>query len=354
MPKKGNARPLEPIGDLRDPEGLYHCLLRYCTHLAERNYSPNTIHTRTLYLRFFIQWCDDRSLTRPHQLTRPILERYQKYLFLYRKKDGDPLSVRSQASRVSAIRHYLHWATRQGIIAFNPAFDLELPRQEHRLPKHVLSSREVEVILGQTDVTTVTGLRDRAMLETFYSTGMRRQELINLTWVDIDSERGTVMIRQGKGRKDRMIPIGERALAWIEKYRDTARPELASSNDDGSLFLTHLGEAFTPGRLTQLVRGYVDAAKLGKRGSCHLFRHTMATLLLENGADIRVIQALLGHAELNTTQIYAQVSIRLLKAVHSAAHPAKLGKPGQKAIDAGSPLDELLATLEQEAHEDGE
>src|SRR3546814_8144141 len=110
----------------------------------------------------------------------------------------------------------------------------------------------------------------RAMLETLYSTGIRRMELINLTLTDIDADRGTLMVRQGKGKKDRMIPIGERALAWIEKYRDDVRPELAVGQDDGTLFLTTLGEAFVPNRMTQLVRNYVDAADIGKRGSCHL------------------------------------------------------------------------------------
>ena len=156
---------------------------------------------------------------------------------------------------------------------------------------------------------------------------MRRRELIGLALYDIDRERGTVMIRQGKGKKDRMIPIGERALSWIDRYQSEVRPDLVVGSDPehlATLFLTHTGEPFTPNRLTQLVREYVQAAKLGKSGSCHLFRHTMATLMLENGADIRYIQAMLGHAELSTTQIYTQVSIQRLKAIHTATHPGKV------------------------------
>lgn len=139
------------------------------------------------------------------------------------------------------------------------------------------------------------------------------------------------------------------------------RPDLASGADEGVLFLTHLGEAFTPNRLTQLVRDYVDAARLGKRGSCHLFRHTMATLMLENGADIRFIQAMLGHAELNTTQIYTQVSIRKLKAIHTATHPGRLrgARSAQEGADEGETRTEpedaaqaLLAALEDEAREE--
>jgi len=151
-------------------------------------------------------------------------------------------------------------------------------------------------------------------------------ELINLKLYDIDVDRGTVMIRQGKGRKDRMIPIGERALAWIDKYLTKVRPELVTGIDEGVLYLTNLSEPFTPNRLTQLVRNYVQSAGIGKTGACHLFRHTMATLMLEHGADIRFIQEMLGHADVSTTQIYTQVSIRQLKEIHTATHPARLEK----------------------------
>ncbi|MGH8241662.1 MAG: tyrosine-type recombinase/integrase, partial [Steroidobacteraceae bacterium] len=193
------------------------------------------------------------------------------------------------------------------------------------------------------------------ILETLYSTGMRRRELMGLSLFDLDRERGTVMIRQGKGKKDRMIPIGERAVRWIDRYQNEVRPGFVV-RDHATLFLTHTGEPFTPNRLTQLVREYIRAADLGKSGSCHLFRHTMATLMLENGADIRYIQAMLGHAELSTTQIYTQVSIRKLKEIHSATHPGKVRAPRVAAeADADEPTaDEVLTALAAEAlEEDG-
>jgi integrase/recombinase XerD len=121
-----------------------------------------------------------------------------------------------------------------------------------------------------------------------------------------------------------MIPLGERAFSWVRKYLDDARASLSLSPDDGTVFLTNTGLGFEPNRLTQLVRDYVDAAEIGKTGSCHLFRHTCATLMLEGGADIRFIQQMLGHAKLETTQIYTQVSIRQLKEVHTRTHPARL------------------------------
>jgi integrase/recombinase XerD len=165
------------------------------------------------------------------------------------------------------------------------------------------------------------GLRDRAVLEVLYSTGVRRSELAHLSLFDLDHERQTLMVRQGKGRRDRFVPLGERARSWVARYLAEVRPALASEPDDGTLFLTADGTAFSPDRLTQIARGYVEASGVDKVGACHLFRHTMATLMLEGGADIRYIQAMLGHAELSTTQIYAQVSIRALQAVHEATHP---------------------------------
>jgi integrase/recombinase XerD len=207
-----------------------------------------------------------------------------------------------------------------------------LPRLEKRLPKHVLSRSEIETILTQPDVTEPMGIRDRALLEVLYSTGMRRSELAHLQLYDLDNERGTIMVRQGKGKKDRMIPIGNRAILWIEKYTEIVRPQLVGLSDDGTLFLTNLSESFSPNRLTQLVRGYVQKAELGKSGSCHLFRHACATLMLENGADVRFIQAMLGHANLQTTELYTHVSIRKLKAVHELTHPAKLHSEAAQKI----------------------
>jgi integrase/recombinase XerD len=138
---------------------------------------------------------------------------------------------------------------------------------------------------------------------------------------DLDADRKTLFVQQGKGRKDRMVPIGTRALAWVDGYLVEARPRLVVDPDPAWLFLTSDGTVFSLDRLTQLARDYVTGSGVGKQGACHLFRHTMATLMLEGGADIRYIQAMLGHAELSTTQIYTQVSIRTLQAVHEATHP---------------------------------
>jgi integrase/recombinase XerD len=355
----------EALRGARDPQGLVAYVLRYLEWLQVHNYAAPTVQNRQSYLGTFVAWCAERGLATPKEITKPILERYQRSLYTHRKANGEPLTFRAQHARLIPVRAFFKWLARQNYLLYNPASELELPRLEHRLPKHVLTKAEVEQVLAQPDTSESMGLRDRAILEVFYSTGMRRSELMGLGLFDLDRERGTVMIRQGKGKKDRMIPIGERAVAWIDRYQTQVRPELVIERGNTTLFLTNAGESFTPDRLTQLVRGYVNAADTGKSGSCHLFRHTMATLMLENGADIRYIQAMLGHAELSTTQIYTQVSIRKLKEIHSATHPAKVRSARVKAditVDESAAViatpeptaEDILAALAAEADDEHE
>ena len=170
------------------------------------------------------------------------------------------------------------------------------------------------------------------MLETLYSTAMRRTELAQLRLHDLDTQRQLIMIRCGKGKQDRMVPIGQRALDWIQAYLDNVRPELLIDKRETALFLTPRGGPLDPQSLSDMVRKYVQQSGIRKRGGCHLFRHATATLMLENGADVRYVQALLGHADLRTTQIYTHVSITQLRKVHEQTHPAKpkQGKPSDE------------------------
>ena len=364
MARRPSSPARRALADRHDSQGLAAFVMRYLEWLRVHNYAEPTVENRELYLGYFVAWCVERGLTQPREITKPILERYQRALYHLRKANGEPLTFRGQHARLVPIRGFFKWLARQNHLLYNPASELELPRLEHRLPKHVLTIGEAEQVLRQPDLNEPIGVRDRAILETLYSTGIRRRELMGLSLFDLDRERGTVMIRQGKVKKDRMIPIGERAIHSIDRYQNDVRPALVVGRMNSTLFLTHTGESFTPNRLTQLVRGYVRAANLGKSGSCHLFRHTMATLMLENGADIRYIQAMLGHAELSTTQIYTQVSIRKLKEIHTATHPGKVRSPrvaalaDAQAADPGTvrepTADDVLTVLAAETLEEPE
>jgi integrase/recombinase XerD len=321
MGRRGTHRPHTVPGDLADPAGWPRLVAEFAEWMGAHGYSPRTIENRRGQLAALASWLEERGVTRPVEVTRPMLERYQRHLFHYRKPNGEPLSFRSQAQRLLPVRAFYRWAARNNVVLYNPASELELPRVEHRLPKPALTAAEAEAVLAVPDLRAPLGLRDRALLEVLYSTGIRRSELAHLAVFDLDAERGTLMVRQGKGRRDRFVPIGSRAASWVACYLAEVRPGLVAGADCGTLFLTAEGTAFSPDRLTQIARGYVETSGVAKEGACHLFRHTMATLMLEGGADIRYIQAMLGHAELSTTQIYAQVSIRALQAVHEATHP---------------------------------
>lgn len=298
----------------------------FCAYLAARNYSPYTIEHRVSVLKPCIDWFSAQSLRGPCEITPEWIEAYRLRLFNHRKATGGRLAVRTQIARLVAIRAFFRWLARERIIAVDPTAELELPRGERRLPATILSPGEVEAVLALPDPRTPMGLRDRAILETLYVTGMRRLELTRLRTLDVDYARRVILIQRGKGGKDRIVPTGDRMLVWLAAYRDRARPLFVEGEEQTTLFVTPRGKPIPPKKLTARVSAYVSAARLNKRGSCHLFRHAAATHMLENGADIRFIQALLGHECLDTTKIYAHVSIAPLAAVHAATHPGAMLK----------------------------
>jgi len=304
--------------------GITRYLQHFLAWSAAMNYSGETNKKRDDSIQRFILWCDQRNLQSPQEITKPVLERYRRYLYHYRKTDGEPLSFSTQHSLLAPLKAFFKWLAKENHILYNPASEFELPRVPKRLPKHILSIAEIESVLNHTSLFGPIGIRDRAIMETFYSTGTRKMELVNLKLNDLDLVRGTVTIFEGKWRKDRVVPIGDRACAWVRKYKEEVRPDLVNDEDNGYLFLTEYGEPMLKNRVSDLVKRYLDAVGIDKPGACHLFRHSMATHMLENGADIRYIQMILGHVNLSSTEIYTQVSIKKLKEVHALTHPAKV------------------------------
>ncbi len=305
-------------------------------------------------LGWFIEWCHERGIERVQQITRPILQRYQRHLYYALSRSGKPLSVASQRNRLTAVRTWFKFLMRENLILYNPASELELPKQEKRLPKHTLTVDEAELVLSQPDIETDKCLRDRAILEVLYSTGIRRQELINLKRQDMNTGAGVIAVRQGKGKKDRFIPVGDRALLWVYKYLEEVRTLHALPNSPDNVFLDETGSDLEKHRLGRAVKKYVKESGIDKTGSCHLFRHTMATLMLENGADIRFIQQMLGHSMISTTEIYTHVAIHKLKEIHTATHPARVEKYRQQDDDIELGEADLLDSLDAEAKEEGE
>ena len=301
---------------------FYPYLLKYNEAMKLKGYSKSTLHRRESDVRRFVGWCDERGLNHPNQITKPILERYQRYLYYYRQeRNNRPLSPTSQNHYLTSVKMFFKYLTRQNYLLYNPASELEIIRAAPSLPV-ILSENEIERLINQPDTNTESGIRDRAILELFYSTGLRRSELCNLTLHDLSLSRKTVMVRKGKGNKDRLIPVGQRAINWIGVYLDKVRDGLLTDIQNETLFLNDYGDAFRDTKIGDKVKRYMKNAGIDVPGSCHLLRHAMATHMLENGAEMRYIQAMLGHANLSATQMYTHVSIRKLQQVHEATHPS--------------------------------
>jgi integrase/recombinase XerD len=299
--------------------------------LVTRNYAEGSIEGRRAGLKTFMEWCHERQLIKASAITRHILESYQRWLWRYRTKADKPLGISSQRDKLGALKCYFAWLVRQNIIEANPASELELPRMEKRLPQEALTAAQIEAIMAVPNSADPLGLRDRTMLEVFYATGIRRAELTRLEVSDIHTERRTLRVRKGKGGKDRVVPIGERAAHWLARYCAEVRPRLLIAVQEQALFLTSYGAAFNPDVLSRQVAATFKKAGFARDGSCHLLRHTCATHMLEGGADIRFIQQLLGHAKLETTAIYTEVTITQLQLVHERCHP------GAKLVAADKP-----------------
>jgi integrase/recombinase XerD len=358
MPRKGQKQktrkrnPVKPPGTFlkreHDPLAQQPLLAYMNLHFEARlvkGYSAHTVGSARMAIRRFITWCDERGIRKPSDVTKQILERYQRSLFYYRKPDGNPLTLGTQAGCLAPLKAWFKWLAKENHILYNPASELEMPRQGHHLPRTVLSVQEVERILAEADTKDAPGLRDRALLELLYSTALRRMEVAHLAVYDIDFDRRVVRVRSGKGDRDRVTPIGARALAWLDKYITEARPKLLVSHHD-TLFVSDYGEPVLLAFVAQRVKKYMNFAGINKPGATHLLRHACATHMLEGGADIRFLQAMLGHAQLNTTEIYTHVSIEKLKAIHEATHPARLHREPESSPGAALPEAEREALLD--------
>ena len=316
-----------------DAEGLAAWMRRHLTAMGAAGYSLDTIRHREDGLWPFVAWCDGRDLATPGDVSRDHVEGYQRWVFAYRQPSGKPLSFRSQYQRLVHVKQYFRYLARARVIETSPALDIEMPKREKRLPRTVLSVLEVEELLHVADLATAVGLRDRALVELVYSTGLRRREVSCLLVNDIDEDRKTVRVREGKGKKERLVPIGERALSWVGKYVADVRRAWACGRDEERLFLTARGLPMKGSAVTYVVQKLFSKVSYAKAGGPHVLRHTMATLMLDNGADLRVIQSILGHERMETTEVYTHVAIGRLSEVHGRTHPgARLVRPEAEAV----------------------
>lgn len=288
-------------------------LERFLDHLwLEQGLRPNTLIAYRQDLSAYARWLRERD----RGLARAGIDDIRDYLAQRRQRGAHP---RSGARLVSSLRRFYRYLVREKLITTDPTAELTSPKLARPLP-HTLTEAHVECLLAGPDTTTVLGMRDRAMLETLYATGMRVSELVGLSAAGVDLNAGVVRVI-GKGDKERLVPLGEEAVAWIARYANEARPVLLHGAASASLFVTARAAPMTRQMFWYLIKGYAQKAGIEARLSPHTLRHAFATHLLNHGADLRVVQMLLGHADLSTTQIYTHVARERLKALHARHHP---------------------------------
>ena len=272
-------------------------------------------HTRSAYrsdLAHFNAWLDRRGLELPRIGREVILDH-----LAWRLAEG--YKARSTARFISGLRGFYRFLLREGLIAEDPTLQVDLPQLGRPLPKS-LSEADVETLLAAPELDDPIGLRDRAMLEVLYACGLRVSELVGLTLEQVNLRQGVLRVF-GKGSKERLVPLGEEAIVWIERYSKEARPFLLDGKPSDVLFPSMRGEQMARQTFWHRIKHQARAAGIAKSLSPHTLRHAFATHLLNHGADLRVVQMLLGHSDLSTTQIYTHIARARLQELHAEHHP---------------------------------
>ncbi len=277
-------------------------------------------HDQLHAVQVFLAWLEERGVSLAGARSDDLAA-YQSALMALRKADGTPYSSGNLAHRIGAVKTLLRFLFRTGYLLTDPSGVLEYPRREERLPRGVLTREEARKLVEAPDISTPLGLRDRAIFETFYATGIRAGELAELKCGDVDTEDRLLRVVLGKGRKDRNVPLTRAAAEAIEAYLRDGRPHIQGATKTPRLFLARRGGRMHDSLLNDLVQAAARKAGLEKHATCHTLRHSVATHLLKGGADIRHIQALLGHSSLATTERYTHVEISDLSRVLRRAHP---------------------------------
>ena len=279
----------------------------------EDGLSRNTLESYRRDLRLFSAWLAAHRGKTLLQAQRMDLLDYLAYK--YQRK----ASPRSAARLLSSLKRFYRYLLRENRIQADPTLQVDSPKLPRSLPK-ILTEEDVDALLAAPNVETLLGLRDKSMLEALYASGLRVSELVTMTLAQLSQDMGVVRV-VGKGNKERQVPVGEEALTWIRRYLDNARPEILAGRRVDALFVTSRGASMTRQAFWYLIRRYADRAGIRKGVSPHTLRHAFATHLLNHGADLRVVQMLLGHADISTTQIYTHIARERLKQLHAKHHP---------------------------------
>lgn len=299
---------------------------KYRTYLQVKNYAVRTVEEYISDINWFMKWLRENKIEQITAVGKETIRDYQTHLYEETNRNDEPNSISRQNRKLAAVKSLFRYLQETDLIISDPTRYVTYARRPSRLPRSILTEAEVKRLLKAPDTKTVQGYRDRTILEVLYATGIRKAELNNLQVEDVDYNEGYLRINNGKGGKDRVVPLGKIACRYLENYIKTIRPALRKDPHEQTLFLSVRGKKPKKMLLYFLIKEYAKKAKIKKKISPHTFRHTCATLMLRNKANIRHVQEMLGHATLRSTQIYTSVSITDLKEVHSKCHPREKDK----------------------------
>jgi len=281
----------------------------------EDGLSRNTLDSYRNDLQLFSEWLKKRNPSNS-MLTEATNSDLLEFLA---SRVAAKMKASTTSRELSSLKRFYRFLLRQGKIVTDPSLNIETPKLQRHLPES-LSEKEVELLLSAPDLAQPLGLRDRAMLEALYASGLRVSELINLKYSQVSMDMGVLRV-MGKGRKERLAPLGEESLEWLNRYTKNARPLLLDGIVTDTIFVTTRGAAMTRQAFWYLIKRYAQLVGIAKQLSPHTLRHAFATHLLNHGADLRVVQLLLGHADISTTQIYTHIARERLKQLHAKHHP---------------------------------
>ncbi len=309
------------------------CIERYRAHVELEGLAARTRADRLWLLSKFVAWCREQGLRGPGDLTLDLVADYRRYRIQYVNARGHQDRSFTVNTHLLALRSFLGVLAAKGAVPSALLGPLKNVRQPKLLPKETLSHAEMMKILERVPGDTAIHLRDRAILEVLYSTGMRRQELIDLTLPDLDLEGGVLRIQSGKGGKGRMVPVGKAAVEWLKRYLASARPALLGRKEGpGVLFLSKSGAPLLGDSVKEVVRRWAKAAGLSKNATPHTLRRSCATGMVRNRANLAHVKDLLGHEDFTSLQSYVKLEIVDLKDAHRKFHP--------REQDEGTPRDE--------------
>ncbi len=302
------------------PDNLKPLVKEFELSLKLLNRRKKTVKELVRKINKFTDFLHLTDINQVDNITKDIVKIYQTELYHQINYKGQPNTSAYQNRMLGSVKQFLSFLHEEGYILSNPSKNIPYAKESKRLPQSILTRSEVRKILKMPDTANLIGYRDKTILEIFYSSGIRKTELRDLKLNDVDYHDGVMRV-MGKGRKERFVPIGRIACKYLENYIKSIRLELLKDPLNPYVFLSSRGNRLNHNAVWKMVKKYAVKAKIKKNIHCHTFRHTCATTMLKNKADIRIIQELLGHSSLSSTQVYTRINITDLKAIHKKCHP---------------------------------